>query len=230
MNNLKHVSAAIDGPVGAGKSTVARAAAGRLGFVYCDTGALYRAIGLYCRRNGADLSNGADIASRLPEISLDIRLEEGVQHIFLNGEDVSEEIRRPEISMAASAVSAVPEVRAALLDIQRSVARTNDVIMDGRDIGTVVLPDADVKIFLTARPEIRAKRRCDELVRKGTDTTFEEVLADLNKRDYNDSHRAAAPLKQAEDAVLADTSKLDFEQSVDLICAIIEDKIKNHRQ
>lgn len=230
VKSLKHISAAIDGPVGAGKSTIAKAAAKRLEFIYCDTGALYRAIGLYCCRNGTKLDNSADIASRLPEISLDIRLEDGVQHIFLNGEDVSEEIRLPEISMAASAVSAVPEVRAALLEVQRSVARANNVIMDGRDIGTVVLPNADVKIFLTASPEIRAKRRYDELIKKGVETTFDEVLDDLNKRDYNDSHRAAAPLRQAEDAVLADTSELDFEQSVDLVCGIIEKKIKDDRQ
>lgn len=229
MKSLNHISVAIDGPVGAGKSTIARAAAQRMGFVYCDTGALYRAIGLYCRRDGADLSNSADISKRLPEISLNIKMTDGVQHVFLNGEDVSEEIRLPEISMAASAVSAVPEVRAALLEIQRSMAKSSSVIMDGRDIGTVVLPDADVKIFLTARPEIRAKRRYDELVKKGVDTSFEDVLADLNKRDYNDSHRAAAPLKQADNAVLADTSELDFEQSVDLICGIIQNTTKNQR-
>lgn len=223
---MKHTAVAVDGPVGAGKSTIARAAAERLGFVYCDTGALYRAVGLYCSRNGVDLKNGADIAARLPEISLELKLINGAQRVFLNGEDVSEEIRLPEISMAASAVSAVPEVRAALLDIQRSMARTNSVIMDGRDIGTVVLPNADVKIFLTARAEIRAKRRYDELLKKGVETTFESVLDDLNERDYNDSHRAAAPLKQAQDAVLADTSELDFEQSVALVCKIIEETAK----
>lgn len=226
MIGLKHTAVAVDGPVGAGKSTIARAAAERLGFVYCDTGALYRAVGLYCSRNGVDLKNGADIAARLPEISLELKLINGAQRVFLNGEDVSEEIRLPEISMAASAVSAVPEVRAALLDIQRSMARTNSVIMDGRDIGTVVLPNADVKIFLTARAEIRAKRRYDELLKKGVETTFESVLDDLNERDYNDSHRAAAPLKQAQDAVLADTSELDFEQSVALVCKIIEETAK----
>lgn len=226
MIGLKHTAVAVDGPVGAGKSTIARAAAERLGFVYFDTGALYRAVGLYCSRNGVDLKNGADIAARLPEISLELKLINGAQRVFLNGEDVSEEIRLPEISMAASAVSAVPEVRAALLDIQRSMARTNSVIMDGRDIGTVVLPNADVKIFLTARAEIRAKRRYDELLKKGVETTFESVLDDLNERDYNDSHRAAAPLKQAQDAVLADTSELDFEQSVALVCKIIEETAK----
>ena len=180
---------------------------------------------LYCRRSGADMSSAADIASRLPEIKPEIRLCDGVQHIYLNGEDVSEEIRLPEISMAASAVSAVPEVRAALLDMQRSVAAQNNVIMDGRDIGTVVLPDAQVKIFLTASPEIRAKRRYDELCAKGVKTNFEEVLSDLNKRDYDDSHRAVAPLKQADDAVLADTSGLDFEQSCELVCSIIKEKL-----
>ncbi len=221
----KYIAAAIDGPVGAGKSSIARTAAKRLGFIYVDTGALYRAVGLYCRRSGADMSSAEDIASRLPEIKPEIRLCDGVQHIYLNGEDVSEEIRLPEISMAASAVSAVPEVRAALLDMQRAVAAQNNVIMDGRDIGTVVLPDAQVKIFLTASPEIRAKRRYDELCAKGVRTTFEEVLADLNKRDYDDSHRAVAPLKQAEDAVLADTSGLDFEQSCELVCSIIKEKL-----
>lgn len=221
----KLISAAIDGPVGAGKSSIARTAAKRLGFIYVDTGALYRAVGLYCHRSGADLSSPTDITARLPEIKPEIRLSDGVQHIYLNGEDVSEEIRLPEISMAASAVSAVPEVRAALLDMQRKIAAENNVIMDGRDIGTVVLPDAQVKIFLTAAPEIRAKRRFDELCAKGVKTTFEEVLADLNKRDYDDSHRAVAPLKQAEDAVLADTSGLDFEQSCELVCNIIKEKL-----
>lgn len=223
---MKHISVAIDGPVGAGKSTIARAAAKQLGFVYCDTGALYRAIGLYCSRRGVDLKDSSAVAARLPEISLNIRITDGVQRVFLNGEDVSEEIRLPEISMAASAVSAVPEVRAALLDLQRDMAKSQSVIMDGRDIGTVVLPNADVKIFLTAKPEIRAKRRYDELVKKGVETSFEDVLADLNKRDYDDSHRAAAPLKQAEDAVLADTSELDFDSSVDLVCGMIEKALK----
>lgn len=218
----KLISAAIDGPVGAGKSSIARTAAKRLGFIYVDTGAIYRAVGLYCHRRGVDLSSPEEIAALLPEIKPEIRLHDGVQRIYLNDEDVSEEIRLPEISMAASAVSAVPEVRAALLDMQRKIAAENNVIMDGRDIGTVVLPDAQVKIFLTAAPEIRAKRRYDELCTKGVHTTFEEVLADLNKRDYDDSHRAVAPLKQAEDAVLADTSGLDFERSCELVCNIIK--------
>lgn len=221
----EYVSVAIDGPVGAGKSTIARAAAAALAYVYVDTGAMYRSVGLYCSRKNTDMGSPEDIAAQLGDISLEIRIIDGVQHIFLNGEDVSEEIRLPEISMAASAVSAVPEVRNALLGMQREFAEKNNVIMDGRDIGTVVLPKARVKIFLTASPEIRAKRRFDELKAKGSEATFEEVLDDLNKRDYNDSHRAAAPLKAAEDAVVADTSGLDFEQSVKLVCGLIKERL-----
>lgn len=221
---MKFISVAIDGPVGAGKSTAARECARRLGFVYCDTGALYRAVGVFCVRQGVDLSEPLQVAGCLDRIKVEISLIDGIQHVFLNGEDVSEEIRLPQMSMAASAVSAVPEVRKALLGIQRDIAEKNNVVMDGRDIGTVVLPDADVKIFLTAKPEIRAKRRYDELVKKGVETTFDEVLKDLNERDYNDSHRTEAPLKMAKDAVLADTSGLDFEQSVELICGIVKER------
>ncbi|MDE7192733.1 MAG: (d)CMP kinase [Oscillospiraceae bacterium] len=221
----KYISVAIDGPVGAGKSTIARAAAGKLGFVYVDTGALYRAVGLYCYRKGIDMKRASAVVAQLDEISLEIKRINGTQHVFLNEKDVSEEIRLPEISMAASAVSSVPEVRTALLDMQRIIAENNDVIMDGRDIGTVVLPNADVKIFLTASSEIRAKRRYDELRAKGREVTFEEVLDDLNKRDYDDSHRAAAPLRAAEDAVVADTSGLDFEQSVELVCGLIKERL-----
>lgn len=220
----KPIAVAIDGPVGAGKSSIARAAAQRLGFIYCDTGALYRSVGLYCHRNGVDLKNAGAIAAQLDKIKLEIRLVDGTQRVFLNDEDVSEEIRLPEISMAASAVAPVPAVRAALLDLQRNTAAKSSVIMDGRDIGTVVLPNADVKIFLTAKPEIRAKRRFDELIAKGKDVKFEDVLRELNERDYADSHRETAPLKQADDAVLADTSELDFEQSVELVCGIIRGK------
>ena len=220
------IAVAIDGPVGAGKSSLARTAAQRLGYIYCDTGALYRAVGLFCHRNGVDVKNAEDVAAQLDKITLEIRLADGVQHVFLNGEDVSEEIRLPEISMAASAVSAVPAVRAALLDLQRDISARNSAIMDGREIGTVVLPNADVKIFLTAKPEIRAKRRFDELTAKGKDVEFDDVLRELNERDYADMHRETAPLKQAEDAVLADTSELDFEQSVELVCGIIRGKMK----
>jgi len=171
------------------------------------------------------MNDPSSIAVSMGNINADIRLVDGVQRIFLNGEDVSDEIRLPEISMAASAVSAVPAVRSALLGLQREIAEKNSVIMDGRDIGTVVLPNADVKIFLTAKPEIRAKRRYGELIAKGKDVTFEEVLNDLNQRDYNDSHRAAAPLRQAADAVLADTSELDFGQSVALVCGLIKERL-----
>lgn len=221
------ISVAMDGPVGAGKSTIARVCAKKLGFIYVDTGALYRACGLYCKRNGVALTleNHEAVASAMKLVQLEITLIDGVQHVILNGEDVSEEIRLPEISMAASAVSAIPEVRAFLLDVQRDMAKNNNVIMDGRDIGTVILPNAQVKIFITASPEIRAKRRFDELIAKGQDVKFEDVLSDLNKRDYNDSHRTVAPLKQAEDAVLLDTSEFNFEQSVDAALAIIKEKI-----
>ena len=222
---MKHISVAIDGPVGAGKSTVARECARRLGYIYCDTGALYRAVGLFCAENGINPDNPAEIAGALDKIKVELRLEDGLQRVYLNGSDVSEKIRLPEISMAASAVSAVAEVRAALLGIQREIAENNNVIMDGRDIGTVVLPNADVKIFLTAAADARAKRRYDELVKKGTATTFEEVLSDLNKRDYNDSHRENAPLKQAEDAVLADTTNMDFEESVQLVCNLVKERL-----
>lgn len=218
----------MDGPVGAGKSSVARECAKRLGFIYVDTGALYRAVGLYCTRNGIEmsLSNEQNVKTAVEaSVKLEIRLENGTQLVFMNGENVSEEIRLPEISMAASAVSAIPAVRRFLLDTQRSVAAKNNVIMDGRDIGTVILPNADVKIFITASPEIRAKRRFDELAAKGVDVKFEDVLSDLNKRDYNDSHRAEAPLKQAADAILLDTSGLDFEQTVDAVIELIKQKM-----
>ncbi len=211
------ISVAIDGPVGAGKSSVARESAKRLGFIYVDTGALYRGVALYASRKGADLNVPDNVTALLPEIKVELKIENGIQKIFLCGEDVSEEIRLPEISMAASSVSSIPEVREFLLGLQRDIAKNNNVLMDGRDIGTVVLPDAQLKIFITANPEIRAKRRYDELAAKGVETTFEQVLNDLNRRDYQDSHRAVAPLKMAENAVLVDTSELSFEESVEKI-------------
>lgn len=216
------INVAMDGPVGAGKSTIARECAKRLGFIYVDTGALYRAVGLFCKRKSIEITqdNAGEIETAINSgLKLEIKLENGTQLVFMNGENVSEEIRLPEISMAASAVSAIPCVRKFLLETQRKVAMENNVIMDGRDIGTVILPNADVKIFITAKPEIRAKRRYDELIAKGIDAKFEDVLNDLNTRDYNDSHRAEAPLKQADDAILLDTSDYDFEQSV---CAVIK--------
>ena len=222
------INIAMDGPVGAGKSTVARECAKRLGFIYVDTGALYRACGLFCKRNGVEIipENEDKISKLLNDgLKLGIKLIDATQHVYINDEDVSGEIRLPEISMAASAVSALPAVRRYLLDTQRQLAASGNVIMDGRDIGTVILPDAQLKIFITASPEIRAKRRYDELIAKNQDVTFGDVLADLNKRDYNDMHRAESPLRQAEDAVLLDTSELDFEQTV---CRVLElaEKIK----
>lgn len=211
------ISVAIDGPSGAGKSTLARRLAADLGYVYVDTGAMYRAIGLYASRRGADLQDEAAVAALLPQIKLDIRLEDGTQHVYLNGEDVSEAIRAEAIGMAASAVSAHGAVRAFLLETQRSLAAGQNVLMDGRDIGTVVLPDATVKIFLTASPEARAQRRCLELRQKGKDADYETVLADIRQRDEQDMSRPIAPLRQAGDAVRIDTSAIDFDQSFELL-------------
>ena len=221
----KFVSIAIDGPAGAGKSTMARACAKALGYLYVDTGAIYRTVGYYMRLMGIGPKDQDGIRRLIDEVNIDIRYADGVQHMILNGEDVTSELRTPEMSMYASGVSAQPCVRAFLLDMQRQLARTHNVIMDGRDIGTVVLPDATVKIFLTATPEARATRRWKEYQAKGIDTPYEEVLADVKQRDYQDTHRAAAPLKQAEDAVLLDTSELDFEQSLDAMKQIIAKKI-----
>lgn len=211
------ISIAIDGPSGAGKSTLARRLAADLGYVYVDTGAMYRSIGLYAVRCGVDPRDAAAVEALLPRIKLEIRLLEGTQHIYLNGEDVSEAIRAEAIGMAASAVSAHPAVRAFLLDTQRGLACSQNVLMDGRDIGTVVLPDATVKIYLTASAEARADRRCRELRQKGQDAVYETVLADIRQRDDQDMHRAIAPLKQAEDAIRIDTSEIDFDQSFALL-------------
>ena len=219
------MNVAIDGPAGAGKSTIARAAAKKLGFIYVDTGALYRAVGVYSLRNGLDTENPETVEGTLPHIQVELQFQDGVQHVLLNGEDVSEEIRPPQASMAASAVSAVPAVRRFLFDLQREIAAKNDCIMDGRDIGTVVLPQAEVKIFLTASPETRAMRRFKELQEKGAPDTYEAVLADLKQRDYNDSHRAVAPLKPAEDSALVDTSALTLSQSVEKVIEVIKEKL-----
>ncbi|MBC2870137.1 (d)CMP kinase [Bittarella massiliensis] len=219
------LSIAIDGPAGAGKSTIARTAAGALHFIYVDTGALYRAIGYHGLQVGADLTDTAAIKALLPELQVDLRFVGGQQRVFVGGEDVSDFIRSPQVSKAASQVSAVQEVRDFLMETQRSLARKNSVIMDGRDIGTVVLPDADLKIFLTASPEARAQRRCKELAEKGSPIPYEEVLRDIQQRDYDDSHREAAPLKQAADAVLVDTSELNLAESVDAVCALIRQRL-----
>lgn len=217
------ISVAIDGPSGAGKSSLAKRLAADLGFVYVDTGAMYRAIGLYAVRQGADLHDAAAVAALLPQIRLDIRLEGGAQHVYLNGEDVSTAIRAEQIGMAASAVSAHGSVRDFLLETQRSLAAGQNVLMDGRDIGTVVLPNATVKIFLTASAEARARRRCKELQEKGQPADYATVLADIRQRDEQDTHRAIAPLRQAADAIRIDTSEIDFEQSVALLKRTIQE-------
>ena len=220
------INVAIDGPAGAGKSTISRAAAKEMGYIYIDTGALYRTVGLNAMRRGADVNSPESvIATITDDLKVELRFIDGEQRMFLNGEDVSDKIRTPEASSAASKVSAVPEVRKYLFDLQKDLAKNNNCIMDGRDIGTVVLPDAKVKIFLTASPEARAKRRYKELIEKGMEVNYDDVLADMIKRDYDDSHRAIAPLKQANDAVLADTSDLDLQQSIQLIIKIIKDNI-----
>ena len=219
------ISIAIDGPSGAGKSSLAKALAKDLGYVYVDTGAMYRSIGLYAVRAGVDPHDADAVAALLPQVRLDIRLIDGAQHIYLNGEDVSTAIRTEEVGMAASAVGANPAVRAFLLGMQRDMAKTQDVLMDGRDIGTVVLPDATVKIFLTASPEARATRRWKEYQQKGVEVSYEEVLADVRQRDYQDTHRAAAPLRQADDAQLLDTSEMNFEQSLEAMKKMIVEKV-----
>lgn len=221
------ISVAIDGPAGAGKSTIAKTVSKKLGFIYVDTGALYRTIGLKFINEGYDEDLNCDIDGVLEDVKIDIKFVEGEQRVYLNGEDVSGLIRTPKASLMASAVSAKPQVRAFLLEMQRSLARENNVIMDGRDIGTVVLPDATVKIFLTASAEDRANRRYKELIEKGMDVNYEDVLRDIEKRDYNDSHRAIAPLKPAEDSVIADTSGFELEQSVELILSIINERLDN---
>ncbi|MBR5381251.1 MAG: (d)CMP kinase [Oscillospiraceae bacterium] len=219
-------SIAIDGPSGAGKSTLAKMAAKEFGLIYVDTGAIYRCVGLYTLRCGVDSKDADAVTALLPDINIEICYnDEGAQCMILNGEDVSTEIRMPPVSIYASDVSAIPAVRAFLLDMQRSMAERYDVIMDGRDIGTVVLPNAGLKVFLTASAEARAQRRFVELQAKGVETTFEDVLRDINYRDHNDSTRAEAPLKQAEDAVLLDTSLLDLEQSFDALTKIIKENL-----
>ena len=212
----KTFSIAIDGPAGAGKSTIAKALAKSLGAMYLDTGAMYRAFGLYMLRRGA-ANNPAAVAACVDDVDITVKYADGVQRIFLGGEDVSEAIREPEVSMAASHVSAVPEVRRRMVALQREIARGHSVVMDGRDIGTHVLPDATLKIYLTASAEVRARRRCRELEQKGMPEPYEQVLQEMIRRDYQDTHRAASPLCPAEDARHVDTSDLTLEQSVALM-------------
>ena len=226
MMSKKIYSVAVDGPSGAGKSTLSKAVAGELGILYVDTGAIYRTIGYYVFEKGIDPKDAPAVNAILPELDIQMRYgDDGLQRMYLNGQDVTTQIRLPQISMYASAVSAIPKVREFLLEMQRELARRSSVIMDGRDIGTVVLPDADVKIFLTAEAEVRAQRRAKELAERGTPTPFEEVLRDIQQRDYNDSHRAAAPLRQAEDAVLVDTSELTFAESQQKLTEIIKGRV-----
>ncbi|MBQ1507158.1 MAG: (d)CMP kinase [Ruminococcus sp.] len=220
------VAVALDGPAGAGKSSIAKRASKVLGFIYVDTGALYRTIGLAAMREKIEPVASPEVSALLERIKVELTFNEsGEQVVLLNGEDVSGQIRTPEASMTASKISAIPEVRAYLLDLQRNIAKTNDVIMDGRDIGTVVLPNAEVKIFLTAAPEARAGRRYKELIEKGMEVRYEDVLSEVIERDYNDTHRETSPLKAADDSVTVDTTELDFEQSVAAVISVIREKI-----
>lgn len=219
------ISVAIDGPSGAGKSTLAKRLAKELGYLYVDTGAMYRSIGLFALRKGVDPKDEAAVTALLPQIQIELRYVDGAQRVLLCGEDVSEAIRAENVGMATSAVSAHPPVRAFLLELQRGMARTHDILMDGRDIGTVILPNATVKIFLTASAEARADRRFKELQEKGVDTDYQTVLEDIRRRDYQDSHRATAPLRQAEDAVLVDTSEMDLEESFQALKSLILSRI-----
>ena len=223
---MRKYSIAIDGPSGAGKSTLAKALAAKLGFLYVDTGAIYRTVGLYVARQGGDCAQESDVLPRLPEIKISMEYgEDGLQHMILNGEDVTTDIRKNEVSRYASQVSPIPGVRAFLLEMQRSMARENSVLMDGRDIGTVVLPDADLKIFLTASVEERARRRHKELLEKGQEIDFETVKQEIADRDYADTHRAVAPLKQAEDAVVVDTSELDLAGSLEALYTLVKERL-----
>lgn len=219
------ISIAIDGPSGAGKSTISRKAAEKFGFIYVDTGAIYRTIGLATKIRGVSLDDTAAVVALLPTLEIELKYNDaGEQHMYLDGNDVSRDIRLPEVSMLASRVSAIPEVRAFLVDMQRGMAEKYDVIMDGRDIGTVILPNADLKIFLTADVRDRAHRRYEELRAKGMEKPFDEVLAEMEKRDEQDTQRAAAPLKAADDAVLLDTSGNTLEESIDEVCRLISEK------
>ena len=221
-----YYSIAIDGPGGAGKSSLAKRLAAAFNFIYVDTGAIYRTVGLAAQRKGIDPKNEAEVQRLLPDLEIAMCYNDnGEQCMLLNGEDVSKAIRMPEVSMLASSVAALPAVRAFLLETQRKFARENNVIMDGRDIGTVVLPDAELKIYLTAAAEVRAERRFKELQDKGVEAKFEDVLEDIKQRDWQDMNREIAPLKQAEDAVVVDTSDIDFEESFRVLCELVINKL-----
>lgn len=219
------ISVAIDGPSGAGKSSIARTVSEKYGFVYVDTGAIYRTIGLAAYLRGIDTKSKAEVLPMLEDLRIDLSYSpDGEQRMFLDGRDVSAEIRLPHISLCTSDVSAMQEVRDFLTDMQRDIAKKHDVIMDGRDIGTVILPNAEVKIFLTASAEARAERRLMQLLQKGTQASFEEVVADMKKRDEQDTRREASPLVAAEDAVILDTSDMTLDESIAAVCKIISDK------
>lgn len=218
------LSIAIDGPAGAGKSTLAKAISKKLSYIYVDTGALYRTVAIYVIKN--KLNDEKKIIDQLNNIKINLKFLNGEQKVFLYGKDISEEIRNPEVSMMASKISAIPDVRAFLLDLQRDLAKNNNVIMDGRDIGTVILPNANVKIFLTASLEKRTQRRYKELIEKGLKVSYDDVLKDILKRDYDDSNRKIAPLKPAQDAIFFDNSDYNFDESVNLVLNIIKDKLK----
>lgn len=220
------VNIAIDGPAGAGKSSTAKLVAKKLGYIYVDTGALYRTVGLYSIRKGIDTKNAEKVIATLPDVKVELKFVDGAQHVFLNGEDVSEAIRTPEASMGASNVSAIPKVREFLFDLQRKIAAENDCIMDGRDIGTVVLPNADVKIFLTTSVEERANRRYKEMIEKGEEADYNDILEDIKKRDYQDSHREIAPLKQADDAIYVDNAGQSLEYGADYLLNIIKEHLR----
>jgi cytidylate kinase len=220
---LKNIAVAIDGPAGAGKSSVSKAVAKKLGFVYVDTGAMYRASALYAIKNGIQI-NEKDLTPVLDDINIDIEYKDDRQIILLNGEDVSERIRESDVSMGASAIAVIPEVRLKLVELQRELADKRSVIMDGRDIGTYVLPRAELKIYLTASIDERARRRYAELVQKGSECNFDEVREDIKKRDFNDMNREFAPLKTAEDAVLVDSSDMTFDEVIETILKLIEEK------
>ncbi|BFJ84213.1 (d)CMP kinase [Ruthenibacterium sp. CLA-JM-H11] len=219
------IAIAIDGPSGAGKSTLARRLAAWFGYIYVDTGAMYRTVGLCAVKNGVNPKDADGVAALLPRTEIRLAYQDGTQHVFLNGEDVSGQIRTEQISMAASDVSAIPAVRAFLLDTQRSLAEKNNVLMDGRDIGTVILPHAQIKIFLTASPEERARRRYEELQARGETVSYETVLEDVRRRDDQDSNRALAPLKPAPDAVLVDTTGCSFEESFERLKQVIQERL-----
>jgi cytidylate kinase len=218
---------AIDGPSGAGKSTIAKGVAKQLGIIYVDTGALYRTVGYYVRQKNVDPKNAEAVAALLPDISVEVKYENGAQHVYLNGEDLGDRIRTPEMSMYASAVSAIPKVREFLLNTQKDIARKNSVIMDGRDIGTVILPDADVKIFMFASNEARAKRRYRELTAKGVEVRYEDVLNEMIERDNNDKNRDVAPAVPAADAIMLDNSDMSVDENIDAVLNIIKEKGKN---